>query len=651
MTTLSQYLSSLEKETLSYGSHNENDSQVNLKAGDLSVVYENGNLRYISLGNCEMIRMVYSAVRDREWLTVKPVILDEEIEIYADSFRIRYNCRYWSGEIDFLASYSIEGFADNTLTFSFEGEALSTFEKCRIGFCVLHPVEGCSGNPCIITHSDGNQETLTFPVYISPDQPFIDIKSMKWKAGNSECRLLFSGDIFETEDQRNWTDASYKTYCTPLSVPYPATIRKGEKISQKIKFELTAGDTTEVAEYEDIKISIKLASSSALPSIGIGRSTRPAALTEEELRILRELHFDHYRVDLYLFHAKWKLEADLAMREGARLNYSLELAVFFDENYHKQLEDLIAWITSRKPSFLVISLFHRSDSVLHDNLLMAITPRLKMILPDVKIVCGTNANFAQINRIVSSSTDTDYICYSIHSQEHASDNATIVENLQSQSYTVDSARQFAREKGIWISPVNICRRFNANVENYESQVSKDTFPPQADSRLMSIFGACWTTGSLKYLCEAGVNGITFFETVGERGIMQGSFDSRWPAEFKTVKGIIFPVFHLFAWLLNDKSFKLSGSSSSRPLEVDCLALLGSSRIKLVLANFTSSGKNVLIDGLSGEIRIKRLNAESFAAAAIDFKWIEKNWQNVSRDGEQMILEPYSLTFVEGFFNH
>ncbi len=109
-----------------------------------------------------------------------------------------------------------------------------------------------------------------------------------------------------------------------------------------------------------------------------------------------------------------------------------------------------------------------------------------------------------------------------------------------------------------------------------------------------------------------LKGLHSYETVGERGIMQGSFDSRWPAEFKTVKGMIFPVFHLFAWLLKDKSFRIIQSISSRPLEVECLALSDGSRLKLAVSNFTSSEKSVLIDGLSGEIKIKALNAESFA---------------------------------------
>ena len=256
MTSIAKFTSSLEMGTIYHGSHAENDRLINLRAGALSMIYENGNLRYITAGKCELIRMIYSAVRDREWLTIDPVITDEKIEAFADSFRIQYTCRYQSGDIDFLSVYSIEGFADNTLVFSFEGEALNTFEKSRIGFCVLHPAEDFAGKQCIIAHSDGTEETLTFPVYICPDQPFLDIRSMKWNNESTVCNLVFSGDIFETEDQRNWTDDSYKTYCTPQSLPCPAKILKGEKISQRIELKVETAIVNSLGDNDEIKISI-----------------------------------------------------------------------------------------------------------------------------------------------------------------------------------------------------------------------------------------------------------------------------------------------------------------------------------------------------------------------------------------------------------
>jgi hypothetical protein len=169
---------------------------------------------------------------------------------------------------------------------------------------------------------------------------------------------------------------------------------------------------------------------------------------------------------------------------------------------------------------------------------------------------------------------------------------------------------------------------------------------------MSLFGACWTAGSMKYLSESGARGITYYETAGERGIIQGDFDSRWPEHFRTSKGMIFPIYHFFNWLLKDKSFKLIRSKSSSPLEVDCLALSNGRLIKLALVNFTSADQNIMIHGFSGEIKTKVLNSESYADAAADFKWIEKNWQKVLYAKEPWVAGPYSINFLEGFIiNH
>ncbi len=42
------------------------------------------------------------------------------------------------------------------------------------------------------------------------------------------------GDAFEMEDQRNWADASFKTYVRPLSKPRPYVIAKGAADRQRI---------------------------------------------------------------------------------------------------------------------------------------------------------------------------------------------------------------------------------------------------------------------------------------------------------------------------------------------------------------------------------------------------------------------------------
>ncbi|MCK5738862.1 hypothetical protein KAH55_06760, partial [bacterium] len=111
-----------------------------LHAGSLSVQYENGSIRAIKSGQVEVLRMIYSAVRDHNWGTVEPIIHDEKIEKFADSFRIHYMADYEQNDIAFEAEYTITGSADG-IRFALRGTALSSFNKNRIGFCILHPIK------------------------------------------------------------------------------------------------------------------------------------------------------------------------------------------------------------------------------------------------------------------------------------------------------------------------------------------------------------------------------------------------------------------------------------------------------------------------------------------------------------------------------
>ena len=285
--------------------------------------------------------------------------------------------------------------------------------------------------------------------------------------------------------------------------------RKGQKISQRIELKVETGSVNNIVDNDVIKISISPEKTFDMPLVGIGRSTRSAGLTENEIRVLKDINFDHYRVDLYLFSTDWREEADKAADEALKLNYPLELALFFDENTIRQSDDFISWIKDRKPVVSVISLFHTNEAATPDRLTDYVAPGLKRTLPQVSIVCGTNANFAQLNGNFPSSGFIDQICYSVHPQEHASDNSTLVENLRAQSDSVISARHYSGGKKIMVSPVNMQRRFNANIENFEHVKHYESMPSQVDTRQMSLFCAGWTAGSLKYLGEAGVKGITY----------------------------------------------------------------------------------------------------------------------------------------------
>ncbi len=650
MNSLKEFTDSLPLRVIQSGSISEKPAEVSLKAGSLQLIYTNGALRYISSGGKELIRMIYPAVRDRDWLTINPVIQSEKIDANEDSFRITLHCDYREREIDFSATYVLEGTRENTITLLLDGHANEKFEKNRIGFCVLHPIDGCAGTECVIIHNDGSPEQSVFPEEISPDQVFRDIKSMKWIANRVHCRLDFEGDIFETEDQRNWTDASYKTYSTPLSVPFPVTLEKGTKIFQKVSFNAEGEFNDSGDAVEKIIVKLFPEESFRLPSIGICQSSRHP-MTPCETKIIRSLRFDHYRVDLHLYKSGWQFKAEQGSRESSDLGCQLELALFFDNNIQQEINNFSDWYSRRRLSVASILIFHKSFPSTPDNLAREVIPTLRRVNPSVNIATGTNANFAQLNRNRPGETGNDSVCFSIHPQEHASDNLTLTENLEAQKYSIMSAQRFAGRKGIFISPVNIQRRFNANTTYIEIPHSGPEKPLRIDSRMMSLFGACWTAISLKYLCENGSESITFYETVGESGIFQGKYDTQWPEQFSAVKGMIFPVFHVFRFLLGNKDLKLIKSRSSRPLAIDCIALTDGKKAKIILVNLGGSVRSLQLECCSGLFRMRTLSAESFSEAALDFRWTGIENEKIIKSHDSFTIEPYSLNFIEGWRKH
>ena len=639
--------SSRTRDFIFHGGHGIKDP-VKLHAGSLSMIYEYGSLRYICAGKTELLRMIYPAVRDRYWVTIKPVIQEEEIVSSDNSFRISLRCLYKSSEVNFTARYLIEGREDCSITMTLDGEALDRFERNRIGICVLHPIETCLGKTCAIEHPDGSSSHALFPEEISPHQVFRNIKAMDWPASGGRCRITFEGDIFETEDQRNWTDASFKTYSTPLSIPYPVTLDTGNRVWQKVHFSSENLNLETVGEDSEIIIDLIHEEARKLPLIGIGRSTRPEPITDPEMRVLRPLRFDHYRINLYLFTPGWRKSAEEGLRESELLSYRVEFALFFDDAYEKQLTDFLSWYNEREPQVYCYLIFHRDHAATPERLANYVIPVMMEEIQGVRTATGSNINFAQLNRNRPSDHYANLTCFPIHPQEHASDNLTLVENLKGQAYAVTSAALFSRDRGIWVSPVNIQRRFNPNKTMIEDGGKNVDFPSSADTRILSLFGACWAAISLKYLCENDVSGITFFETVGEKGIFQGEKNSQWPVEFHAPRGMIFPVYFIFKYILKYKSLKVIKSVSSHPLIADSLILSDGKQVRMILVNFTQKSRSIQFNGCKGMLKVMALTADNYAEAVSNHHWNCENDERAAHSGKPILLEPCSITFVEGW---
>lgn len=474
-----------------------------LKAGNIDCVYENGSLRNLKCGETEILRMIYFAVRDENWDTATFKIENESLEENENGFEISYTSLHFLNDISYKAEVKITG-ENNSISFYMRGEALSSFKRNRIGLCLHHPIEECSGKDAMIKRPDSTIYKGTFPELIGQHQPFKDIREMECSfSDNLKLKLSFDGDEFETEDQRNWGDASYKTYSTPLDLSFPVQVTKGERIEQKITAIIIGGEITEkrITTISEKKIPF--------PGIGYGRKIGDR-LTEDELALLSQLPFNHYRVEIFLFNQDWKQEFVNAIWEASNLKTKLELILVFNDEFKNQFAGFIKELETSSDIIDSILPLHAEHKTTPFVLFEFVAGEIRKKGLHIKTGYGTNGFFAELNRNRPTGIAPDFISFGLNPQVHATDTRSIIENIERQADLVKTAKDFAPNAKIYISPITFYKWAKTVDGRNEAH-------PPTDTRLHQSLGALWTLHTIKNLSSA--DGLSFYQTTGIRGIL------------------------------------------------------------------------------------------------------------------------------------
>ena len=589
-----------------YGSNDPLPEQIPLRAGALSTFFEDGTLRHIKLGDKIILHQIYAAVRDHNWGTVPAQLTNLTIDASDDSFVITYVSHHQQDDIDFVLHGRITGEPDSTICFEFEGQANSTFLRNRIGFCVLHPTN-CAGQPCKIDHVDGSVTEGHFPKFISSHQPFFDMRAITHHVNGIGVRVLMVGDTFEMEDQRNWTDASYKTYCTPLGLPFPVNVNAGDIIQQRITLSLQ-GDVESITHKSTSAIRIEVGEdiSGIRSPIGLCLPESVPPLTDLQVQRLSALNLNHLRLDLHLARGDWQETLNQAIEQASQLDCRLEVAVHLSEDADTQLQALKQFNHDNRLLVARWIIFHESEKSTSAKWIEL----ARQYLSGAPIGAGTDAFFTELNRERPPLDVIDFATYSTNPQVHAFDNLSLVETLAIQADTVESARVFCDDKPIVVSPITLKMRFNPNATGEDPPVPEGELPPQVDEREMSLFGACWTLGSLKYHLERQVESVTYYETVGWRGVMEHADAPRLPDKFPSIANAVFPMYHVFADLGEIKEADVVASQSTDNLVVESLVMRVHDKLTLLLANMSPTSQMVQLDIPQGQYRIRRLNQDN-----------------------------------------
>ncbi len=536
----------------------ENWPDLNLKAGRLSLKLSGGTLRYLSLDGSEVIRCLYFALRDKNWGTIPEELISIDTDIKANSFEINYETRYTDTDenIDFVVSGRITGTEDAVVKWEFDGTAGSDFARNRIGFCLLHPASA-AGRPCEVVHCDGTTENSIFPELISPHQPFMDLKSIEYGGVVSE----FEGDVFEMEDQRNWTDASYKTYSTPLGLPFPVEIARGDNVRQSIKFKISDRDNMPAVEIPtDESLPCRIFSpnrgSQKLLEIGWVYSGK---LSAGELDLVKALPNGHIRLDL-------------------RPNTDTEFIVQAVADIEKSGKELIPFlhVDNETPDNFYLEALKGADCdrmaiVGFQDLKIVPAERIEPLkkairnrFGDIRMAAGSDAFFTELNRNRISKDMADAFVFSINPQVHAFDNLSITETLEGQEAVVKTALAISGGKPVWVSPVTLKMRWNPNATG-EEIVPQGELPSNVDVRQLDPFCACWSLASIGRMSNAGAALSTYYELSGWKGLFEKEAGSKIPQKFPSTPLQVFPVYKVLTLLKGFEGGTLSIRETDSPL--------------------------------------------------------------------------------------
>lgn len=613
-------MTSLPRNVILYGHDADLPKPVPLRAGPLSLLFEAGDLRYLRLGEHEIVRRIYVAVRDHNWATIPMRVSELKIDSADDCFTITYSADHQEREIDFHWDATIRGTPDGRISFSMQGHARSTFMRNRIGFCVLHPPQ-CAGAPCRVIQEFGDIVEKPFPQLIAPapkEDPFQEIREMSYRVADGVwADLKFEGDIFETEDQRNWIDGSYKTFCTPLRLPFPARIEAGAEVSQRVELRLRTERPVNVATSQPSATRLRIGQRAApLVAVGLGLSKHPH--TARQIDRLKALNLSHLRTELHLGDDAAQSDYQAAVDDAARIGAPLEIAVYVSNQdiAERELNAIAAWV---QPEHAIARwlIFQARDKTTRPGVLEAARRILGPRTPRAQFGGGSAAYFTELNRERPNLSAADVLCYSINPQVHASDNTSLVENAQAIGYTIESAQALGNNQSISISPITLRPRFNPDATGAAGAASAGTLPDAVDPRQMSLFGAVWTLASLRTIAESGAASATYFETIGWLGVMERDEGSPAPDRFRSIAGGVFPLYHVFAAFGDFRGGEVVHCESSRPLVVTGLVLRNAGRLRVLLASLTAEKQQVQIEGAAdGEFQLTRLD-ESNAVAAME----------------------------------
>jgi hypothetical protein len=641
------------------GRRSDPAAAVELHAGDVTAVLDGPDLRRLRLRGRELAQRIYVAVRDEGWGTVPGVIDDLRVQQDADSFEVAFTSRHRQGAIDFEWKALFSGDADGTISCSMDGVARSAFRYAKIGFNVHHPLLESVGRRFRAATLDGELEGR-IERQIEPQRvvdgtltamfaPYSEL-AIEYGEGQ-EVIFSFAGDLFELQDHRNWSDGNFKSYGTPLSVPWPMDAEPGQRFRQRVLVR-PSGVLATAGGSGPIALRLVSATGTRLPSLGLGRAPGDP-LGEQEAGLVSLARPRHLRVAVRLHEPGFADELARGLADCTRLGAGLELAVSVTAGDDEQLARVAAAIAATDVPVARVLVLERQDAfaaaapVTEPATMARVRSALAPVVGDAPFAGGSDQFFSDVNRSPPATDGLDAVCFGLCPQVHAADDASLMENLPSLADAIATARLLCPGAGVAVSPVTLASRLGPYPAG---EPGPDDPPADIDLRGHALYGASWTLGAVSWLAGEHPESVTLYETSGPRGIVER--ESGAPiAGVPSSPGSAFPVLHVLADIAERRDDELIEVESSDPLAVSALALRGDHGLRVLVANHAALSRAIRIDGLATDSVRVRLLDETSAELAMDDPHAFRAAVDVSHDTSggalSLQLGPYAVARIDG----
>ena len=625
-----------------------------LKAGPLTAEFDAGNLRYIRHEGHEAIRAISYVVRDQFWGTFNPEIRDLEVEETTDRFTVTYSaiCSGDGQRFDYRAR--ITGNADGTLRFDGIGTPETDFLTNRTGFVVLHGAAGTSGHPAEVSEVDGRVVETRFPEVIDPKQPIMNIRALTHEVAPGlkvTCTML--GDTFEMEDQRNWTDASYKTYVRPLGLPHPFVLNAGETIEQAVELRFEGTARAPAAEVGDgtPEVSVTVgAEAGRVPQIAMGlewHSTDAAVARADQLAGLRPAYLSCY------FDARHAgpeaMEGFRAVAETMDWQLALEAVVPGLDDPGEALRSIADMASAAGARFgsVAVSPAGDLDFVIPGTVFDDMSPygplyaAAREAFPRSAIGGGNFMYFTELNRKPPPAEGLDFVIHPTCAIVHAADDRSVTETVETLPYIIRSVRSLFEGKPYCLGPVAIGTRTSPfGGPPAPNPHSGRVAMCRNDPRQRGLLGAAWHLGIAARAAEGGVTSLILGAPTGDHGLVHHPGDT--PQPWFDEHGGRFPAWHVMRGMYAASGRPRRATEVSAPREVQALAFeTGAGGTEMWFANLMGEERRVRLDGLGSDtMRVAVLDEESFVAGAGDPDVLDGVERSVQ--GDRIELRPHAV---------